>query len=499
MGRRVPDVRPLRLRARVRSTAPVSARSIELPNPITHARAMSPLDHSGLTVSVAAMHVGLLVVFTAVVGIFADSWLALVVGREIAAHGLPSHDALTAATLGRRWVDQQWLGELALFELHRLAGGRLAVVLASLTAVPAVAGALLLGRRRTSDGAVAAAGLLVLVPFLTQASQVRTQSLVYPLFVLLLWLLARPQTRWTRLAAICVLALWANLHGSVLVAAAVTSVRWLPEARAARLRTAFLLVATWLATLASPYALGLPSYYHSTILNPAFAAVINEWRPLTLTAGLLPEWLLLGAVVWAIARSRRKIWSFEPGVLLVLAALTLHSVRTVTFLALAAAAFLPQFLERKPRVARPSSRLGQWVPAAAIAVAALLIVAGVTYPTPSPFDPGAAAVTARLTGSGKAFAPLELGDWLLWHEPGLRGRVSVDARAELLTPDELRRYAALWGEADAWRSAVAGYRTIILSRSAEAAFVRRLLAQPRRFRVAYRDPKLVVFVRRPGR
>lgn len=499
MGRALPDVRPLRRRAEVRSTAPVSARSIELPNPISRARARSLLDRSRLTVSVVAMHVGLLVVFTAVVGIFADSWLALVVGREIVAHGLPTHDALTAATLGRRWVDQQWLGELVLFEVQRVAGGQLAVVLTSLTAVPAIAGALLLGRRRASDGAVAAAGLLVLVPFLMQASQVRTQSLAYPLFVILLWLLARPQTRWTRLAAVSVLALWANLHGSVLVGAAVTSVRWLPEARTARLRTPLLLAATWLATLASPYALGLPSYYRSTILNPAFAAVINEWRPLTLTGGLLPEWLLLGAVVWAVARSRRKVWSFEPGVLLMLAVLTLHSVRTVTFLALAAAAFLPPFLERKPQAAHSSPRLGPWVPVAAIAFAALLIVAGVTYPTPSQFQPRAAAVTARLTGSGKAFAPLELGDWLLWHEPGLRGRVSVDARAELLSPDELRRYAALWGEPNAWRSAVAGYRTIILSRNEEASLVRRLLAQPRRFRVAYRDPKLVVFVRQPSR
>src|SRR3954451_2641680 len=41
--------------------------------------------------------------------LFQDGWLAILGGREIVAHGLPSHDALTIWTHGREWVDQQWL------------------------------------------------------------------------------------------------------------------------------------------------------------------------------------------------------------------------------------------------------------------------------------------------------------------------------------------------------------------------------------------------------
>ena len=48
-----------------------------------------------------------------------DGWLALVSGRWIAQHGLPSHDTLTVWTHGRRWTDQQWLAQLALYGLWR--------------------------------------------------------------------------------------------------------------------------------------------------------------------------------------------------------------------------------------------------------------------------------------------------------------------------------------------------------------------------------------------
>src|SRR6266540_549430 len=54
-----------------------------------------------------------------------DTWLALVAGREIVQHGLPRHDALTAWTLGDRWVDQQWLAQLTLYGLERVGGLRL--------------------------------------------------------------------------------------------------------------------------------------------------------------------------------------------------------------------------------------------------------------------------------------------------------------------------------------------------------------------------------------
>src|SRR5207253_11145412 len=64
-----------------------------------------------------------------------DSWLALVSGREVAQHGLPQHDSLTLWTMGDRWIDQQWLGQLGYYGLARLGGMRAVLLVHALVLV----------------------------------------------------------------------------------------------------------------------------------------------------------------------------------------------------------------------------------------------------------------------------------------------------------------------------------------------------------------------------
>ena len=58
-----------------------------------------------------------------------DGWLALVVGRLIDEHGLPSRNGLTVLGHGKDWVDQQWLAQLLVYESQRVGG--LGLVVAS--------------------------------------------------------------------------------------------------------------------------------------------------------------------------------------------------------------------------------------------------------------------------------------------------------------------------------------------------------------------------------
>jgi hypothetical protein len=281
----------------------------------------------------------------------------------------------------------------------------------------------------------------------------------------------------------------------VLIAAAIASIRWLQDARSSPRRTALLLVATWLATLCSPYAARLPGYYHSTTLNPAFGEVLSQWQPLGFSARAVPTWLLAVAVVALIARRARRVWRFESAVLLVLVALTIHSVRVAPFLTLAAIVLLPRLVERGELGRRaPQSRMV--VAIAALVLATIFSVAALTHVRFSPYHPQAAAAVMSRGEAGKVFVPLELGDWLLWMAPGLRGRVAADARAELLTPDELRQFAKLWKGADGWRRLTAGYDSFLLAPTDEGWLARRLISRPAQYRVAYRDAKLVVVVRR---
>ena len=472
----------------------MSTRTLQLERPRASLRVRA-LDAHGLTAAVMVVGAAALLVLAAATGMTADSWLALVGGREIAEHGLPARDQLAAVTAGRRWIDQQWLGQLTLYELYRLTRGAFPLVL-SLCAVLSMFVAARLGRRASTDRATAGVCLLASLSFLVPAAQPRTQSLAYPAFVVLLALLLRPPRTWAvRVGVIAVIALWANLHGSVLLGAAVASVGWLQEVRSHRLRTAALVGATWLATLCSPYALGLPSYYRSTVTNSAFAEVLTQWQPLALSVRALPIWLLIGATVWLIGRRRKPLWSLEPAVLVIVVLLTLHSVRTSSFLALAAIALLPR-LARHEHGKRAPSLAAAPVALASFAIGALLTTAAVTHARFSPYDPRAAASAVSAAHGGTVFTPLELGDWLLWMRPGLRGRVSADARAELLTEAELRQYARLWKGLDGSPPLTAGYRVVLLSPTDERWLVRRLLTGPVQFDVVYRDRKLVVLARR---
>lgn len=472
----------------------MSSQAFTAARPGVRSRVPDLLREHPLTIASTALATGLVLILAASAGMVGDSWLALVAGREIAEHGLPVHDTLAVVTLGHRWVDQQWLGQLSLYELHRVTKDGFPIVLTCVASIPALLAAVALGRRRSTDRAAAAAVLVALLAYTGQAALARTQSLAYPAFVILLWLLVRRQSWRTQVAAVAVIAIWANLHGSVLLAAAAASIRWLQDTRTHRARTAVLLAATWLATLCSPYAFELPAYYRSTAGNSAFREVLDQWKPLALTGRAAPTWLLVAAVVWFVVR-RRSVWQFEPALLLVLAALTVNSVRGTAFLSLAAIALLPALIEQ-PAAERVSPRPRVAIAIASLALGGLLTAAAVTHVRFSPLTPRAAATAASLTGAGRVFVPLELGDWLLWVEPELRGRVSADARAELLTSAELRRYAELWKGADGWRSLTTGYRTFVLSPTDERWLVRRLAARSAEFRVAYRDAKLVIVVRR---
>jgi hypothetical protein len=472
----------------------VSARAIDLPRPRRRVRLAAALDEHGLTIAATALAAALLLVLAAAAGMVGDSWLGLVAGREVAQHGLPAHDQLAVVTSGRRWVDQQWLGQLGVYELQRATGEYFTLVLACLAAIPALLGSIAFGRRGSTDRAVAAVVALSSLPFLGAAALARTQSLAYPLFVALLVLLGRRQTWTTRVASLGLIALWANLHGSVLLGAGAASLRFLQDARSHRARTMLLVGSTWLATLCSPYALDLPAYYRSTVANSVFAEVLTQWKPLGISARALPTLLLVVAVVWLVARSRRRLWTFEPALLLALVVLTVHSVRTAPFLALAALALLPRLTARS-RPERSEGVVRARLAVAAIAMGALIAAAAVTHVRFSPLAPDAAAAVAG-AGDGKVFVPLELGDWLLWNEPAMRGRVAADARAELLTASELRRFAGLWRGAAGWRTLTAGYRSFVLSPTDERWLVRRLVSRPTRFRVVYRDEKIVVLARR---
>ena len=433
-----------------------------------------------------------------------DGWLALVGGRFVAHAGLPSTDSLTAWTAGVHWVDQQWLAQLILFRVCELGGLRLVmlthVALLALALGLAVVAARWRGGSPRSVTLVATPALLTIFLW----AQFRTQSFAYALFVCVAWLLiadARIPSRRVYLV-FPLLILWANLHGSVLLACAIVSLRGtLLLFKGPRLRGVVLTLAPVACLFASPYGLALLGYYRNTAFNASFSRLVTEWH--WSTPSLLTVWFyILGVTaLWLVARQRHAITSYETLALLATLVAGILTVRNTVWFSYLALIVLPTPLRHSlsPDVARSRSNVLRAVAVASVAaVTALTTIAAVrsngwyegrTYP-----DAAADAVAnaARTQPSARIFADISYADWLLWKEPQLAGRVVYDARLELLHEqrlDELFNWATRSGPQ--WQAAIAGSDLIVLDRrdaNSTAPFTKHL-------RRLYADRNLAVFVR----
>jgi hypothetical protein len=453
------------------------------------------LGQDGLVLASFAVFAGALVL--RLVGqLNADGWLALVAGRSIAHHGLPHHDTLTVWGRGETWVDQQWLAQLGFYGLYVVGGVALVVVAHAALTGSAYLAAIAAARRLGGSSRAVLFTLPACFWLLIFGSwQARTQSFAYLPFVALLYLLAadarRPSPR--VYLVLPLLALWGNLHGSVVLGAGLVVARGITR------RSAPLVVLPLLALLVSPYGLDLVDYYRGTLLNPAFSAMVNEWQAPTIGVTTAPFFALVVAAAWLVGRHRRVLTGFEQLALLATALAGLTAQRNIVWFALTALVFVPALLTAAlgGEADRPRNvlRLNAALAGAALAVLAVLVTTTLARPASdfeSAFPAEAATVVAR--SDGRVLANVKYADWLLWREPGLAGRIAYDARLELLSRRQiLQIYDFGLPFGGSWRSASAGYDVLVLDRSEDHYAIQGLRAAGAR--VAYRGAGLVVLTR----
>jgi hypothetical protein len=443
-----------------------------------------------------------------------DTWLALVAGRDIATGGLPQHDTLFIWSHGVRWVDQQWLGQLFMYGLQSAGGLRLLLLVHTGALVSAFALALMFARRSGgSSRSVALVGALgVFVAFPNSA--VRTQAFAFVFFVAVFWLLARDIRRPSRRVffVLPLLVLWANVHGSVVLGAALvvlwaaaTLVRAGLRAGAGflRLRVAVMTVAAPLSLLVSPYAFGLPGYYRSVIGAPAFRHFVNEWAPSTFPSQW-PFFALAVPALWLTAREAKRLNLFEHLALLFTLAAGLVAVRNIAWFALVAVMVVPRALDGvwPPDRAPFRKRVNRILSAAALAALLGAFVAVAARPLGLSANgyssAGFNAVSRASSGdpSLRVFATERYSDWLIWNAPTLAGRVAFDARFELLTSRQIKAIANFHNRSSPdWLAPAAGYRLFVLDPE-ESAF-RSILHEPG-VRRLYRDRAIAVLLRNHG-
>jgi MFS family permease len=381
-----------------------------------------------------------------------DSFMTLIGGRWVSQHGLPSVDHLTVVGQGRRWVDVEWLSQWLFYRFWQLGGYPLVAIAAA--ALPAISAAILariLFERGAHPRRVVKWTALVLAIAVPDMA-VRSQQFAYPLFAGLVWILLRdlerPSAR-RAAAALAVVVVWANLHGSVLVGAGLVVAYGLW--RGLRQPAYFLLaIAAAASPLATPYSLRTIDYYRSVLGNSAIRHFSSEWQPaspaslaalgffalvltfavavtLGLRHGWRPQWPLLfatvGLIVAGFVAMRWEAWAAFPTVVLACDALN----------------------KAQPHSARPVPR---WVPVA-IPVAAIAGLLLLVIERRTAFEKGSAATAISQVGEYAAAHPRSLvladdssSDALLWKQPGLEGRVAFDDRLELFPQHQVDRWGS---------------------------------------------------------
>ena len=437
--------------------------------------------------------------------LWGDSWLTFLGGREIAAHGLPGLDTLTVLSRGRQWVDQQWLAQLASYELESGLGLQATLAIFAATIVAPFALACGLARRRGASPRSVAIFALLAAPAALCAVRAQAFSglLFVPFFALLAAEARRPSRRvWL---ALPLLALWANLHGAVLVAAALLALLGISElVSGRRARGLVLVLAPWPCVLASPYGLSLVGYYHSTAGNALFKKFILEWAPPTFpTAVGLPFFLTAAVALVLVARRPRDLPLFELGALAFTLAGGLTAQRSITWFSYAALLLLPATLDRSwpGRSVAPAVRRVT----AAVAVASVLLVLAATaaaaHRSPQEIEtvwpqPAVQAVRGALAADPRArvIAAEGSADWLLYEIPELRGRIAFDGRFEVLSqPQFLAVRDYLKQSGPDWQRVARGYSIVVVDPARNSGLYRFYRAHG--LRVLYRGSRVAVFKR----
>ncbi len=422
-----------------------------------------------------------------------DAWLALAGGRTVLDHGLPHHEVWTLWGAGKAFVDQQWLGQAVLYLVHAAGGFGLLAAFHALLTLAAITVALVVARRRGASQR----SVLLLLPLsffclIGSTWQVRTQSLAYLLFVACLWLLVDDARRPSLRVFWCLplLAVWGNLHGSVTLGAALVVLRGLDRAAKGSRRSGLGLAALAPAMLfVSPYGASLAGYYHSTLLNPAFSSMLNEWQPPRFGVMTAPFFALAIGVAWLCGRSRSALTRFERIALLVTLLAGLSAMRNIGWFAFAAIMLCPSAVEEisPAQAAGHALRSRANAIAAAVTLAVLLALLAATVARPAswytePYPPAVGDVVAKAAArdpGARVYADVKYADWLLWDHPELDGRLAFDARFEVLSRlriAEIFNFNNAFGAS--WRPATRGFRILVLDRAVSSRPIAGLLREP---------------------
>jgi hypothetical protein len=426
-------------------------------------------------------------------------------------HAIPAVDRYTFTAAGVPWLDQQW-GAQAILALAFRAGSwqALALLRAAVAGLTALF-VLLACRARGASGRAAA--LLTIAAFSMSVTNLamRPQMLAYPLFAATLWIVVDRERHPARLWIVPPLAIvWANLHGSFVLAPAMMGGAWLGdvlEHRPTARRTFAIAIVTALATIVGPFGPRVWGYALEIGTSDQIHDAITEWAPTS--AASVGGMLFFGSVVIVagfLARRREPTPWIDLIWLAAAFAIGLQAVRGLVWWGLTAAVIVAGLLPARrspPRADRTTS-----FNAAAIAgVVALVAILAIHDPGYDPLIGTSArirqasqrhveAVREALPAGSRLFVAQPSASWFEFALPSMP--VFTDSRIEIF-PDRVWTdyYAVTRGE-DGWQTILDRWRVDAVVTDLYTQDLRDRMEDATGWRELYGDRAGAVFVRAVG-
>jgi hypothetical protein len=419
-----------------------------------------------------------------------DLWWQRALGAEVLrTHAIPRVLGPSTYTAPQApWIPHEWLFGTALawcashgldleFRLALAACAAAAVVLVALRAMA-------LGAGRIAGWAAAFGGIALLESF-----GVRAQVAAWPL--LALFLLLAERTGRARLWAIPVVALWANVHASVVLAPVIAGCMLLPDRGVAPRGRLIFFGAVLLAMLCTPFGVALPLFVLRWSLDPDTAYLV-EWARTSVR-----DWpVLAGAVVPALilladARTRRLTWAQRAIALLSFVALVLHArnVAPAAIIIVPYAAVIVAALVGAGR-SRPWSPSDSGLLALAAAGAVLIVALEIRLPPARYAARDAVAAVRAMPGAQRVYC--ENFSWCSLFAGDPRERVFLDGRTDAYPHAVFAAWARARAAAPGWEPLLAERGTTVIL-AGTGGVLARAASRTRRWRAAFAGPGITVF------
>jgi hypothetical protein len=454
-----------------------------------------------------------------------DVWWHLRTGQLIVqTHAIFHTDPYSFTRFGQPWIDHEWLSQILIFGMYRLAGwGGLIVGFGAITAAAYLLVFLRCPGRPYVAGVITLLGAFASAPSWGVRPQMLTLLLASVLLLILERSTQRPKLLWWTPA---LMLLWVNLHAGYALGIALMTLFLVGDAldvafgfkdrtaSADRFRALTLAIAACAAVVPlNPYGAVMYAYPLETLRSRAMQSYIGEWfSPDFHQARYLPTLVMILATVALPALSPRRLRPREILLLSVTTYAAMRSVRHIPIYALVAIPILSATLlawwQERGKAQGPKSKLASLTPAKSFLNALLLagfivfLVARVRYVAHRQAETEAKELPAAAVSFIAVHQPpvpmlnhYNWGGYFIWRlYPEYR--VYIDGRADLYGDAFMEDLATTYYlRGDSWRSPFEkwGIRTVVLP--PDAPLVTALQASPD-WETIYSDHQAVVLTKK---